>query len=163
MPSKFKSMCCQQMVRRCKGSGIAEISWCWSRLWWCREHNETDSLTVYETIIQPLTCYMFRREQNIYLHFMSFRCIDMAQVVEILPLVRQELIYSTWSIVWLLMPWRRKGPGHQQPWYILWRTGLIWPPHVKGLNLSTINVGPTWEIVTRLAQDFANATIAELS
>ena len=31
--------------------------------------------------------------------------------------VRQERTYSTWPISWLLMSWRRKEPGHQQPWY----------------------------------------------
>ena len=44
-----------------------------------------------------LTLYMlfFGANKNIYLHFMSFLHIDMTQVVEILPQVRQELPYST--------------------------------------------------------------------
>ena len=29
----------------------------------------------------------------------------------------------SWSISWLLMPWLLPSPGHQQPWYWLWRIG----------------------------------------
>ena len=50
-----------------------------------------------------------------YLHFVSFLHIDMTQVLKILPQVRPEPMYSTWSISWLLMSWRHKEPGHQQP------------------------------------------------
>ena len=67
-----------------------------------------------------LTLYVlnfFRGNINIYLHSMSFLHIDMTQVVEILPQIRQGPTYSTQSISWLLMSWRRKEPGHQQPWY----------------------------------------------
>ena len=35
------------------------------------------------------------------------------------------------SISWVLMPWRRKEPGHQQPWYLLCWTKLIRSPHIK--------------------------------
>ena len=66
-----------------------------------------------------------------YLHFVSFLHIDMTQVVEILPQVRQEIIYSTLSISWVLMPWRCKEPRHQQPRYWLCWTELIWSPHVN--------------------------------
>ena len=38
----------------------------------------------------PITGF-FQREQNIYLHFVSFLHIDMTRVVEILPQVRQKL------------------------------------------------------------------------
>ena len=38
---------------------------------------------------------------------MSFLHIDATQVVEILPQIRQKPAYSTWSISWLLMSWRR--------------------------------------------------------
>ena len=41
---------------------------------------------------------------------MSFLHIDMTQVVEILPRVWQGSAYSTYSISWLLMSWRRKEP-----------------------------------------------------
>ena len=63
---------------------------------------------------QFLTLYhakFFRGNQNIYLHFMSFLHIDITQAVEIIPQVRQELAYSTPSISWVLMSWR-KEPGH---------------------------------------------------
>ena len=47
------------------------------------------------THLNPLHAKISRGNKNIYLHFMSFLHIDMAQVVEILPQVRQELTYST--------------------------------------------------------------------
>ena len=37
----------------------------------------------------PLHAKFFRRNKNIYLHFMSFLHIDMTQVVEVLPQLRQ--------------------------------------------------------------------------
>ena len=68
-------------------------------------------------LINPLRAKFFRGNINIYLHFVLFLHIDATQVVEILPQIRQEPTYSTWSISWLLMSWRRKEPGHQQSWY----------------------------------------------
>ena len=68
----------------------------------------------------PLTLYVLNFSegtQNIYLHFMSFLHIDMTQVVEILRQIRQGPTYSTKSISWLLVSWRRQEPGHQQLWY----------------------------------------------
>ena len=67
---------------------------------------------------------------------MSFLRRDMTQVVEILPQVRQELICSTRSISRLLMCWRHKEPGHQQPWYLLRWTVLIRSPHINSLRPS---------------------------
>ena len=65
----------------------------------------------------PLRAKFLRENINIYLHFMSFLHTNKTQVAEIPPRVRQGPAYSTWSISWLLMSWRRKEPGHQQPWY----------------------------------------------
>ena len=44
---------------------------------------------------QPFTCYFFRENINIYLHFMSFLHANKTQVVEIPPRVRQGPAYST--------------------------------------------------------------------
>ena len=44
--------------------------------------------------INPLRAKFFRGNINIYLHFVSFLHIDMTQVVEILPQVRQEPTYT---------------------------------------------------------------------
>ena len=43
--------------------------------------------------VNPLHCDVkfFRVNENIYSHFMSFLHIDMTQIVEIFPQVRQEL------------------------------------------------------------------------
>ena len=69
------------------------------------------------TFLNPLRAKLFRGNIYIYLHFVSFLHIDTMQVVEILPQVRHGPTYSTWSISWLLMSWRRKEPGYQQPSY----------------------------------------------
>ena len=67
--------------------------------------------------INSLHAKFCRGNINIHLHFMSLLHIDMTQVLKILPQVRPEPTYSTWSISWLLMSWWRKEPGHQQQWY----------------------------------------------
>ena len=45
--------------------------------------------------LNPLHANFFSGKESIYLHFMSFRHIDMTEVVEIFPQVRQGPIYST--------------------------------------------------------------------
>ena len=47
------------------------------------------------TWINPLRAKFFEGNLNLYLHFVSFLHIDTTQVVEILPQIRQEHIYST--------------------------------------------------------------------
>ena len=49
----------------------------------------------YKNKVLNLYVLIFSENKNIYLHFMSFLHIDMAQVVDILPQVRQEHTYST--------------------------------------------------------------------
>ena len=82
--------------------------------------------------LNPLCAKFFRGNKYIYLHFVSFLHIDTTQIVEILPQIRQEPTYSTQSISLLLMSWRRKEPGHQQPWYWPSWTKITRSPHVKG-------------------------------
>ena len=65
--------------------------------------------------------------KKMYLQFISYLHTDVIQVVEILPRGRQELAYSTESILWVLMSWRRKEPGHQQPLYQLCWDEIIQP------------------------------------
>ena len=45
--------------------------------------------------VNPLRVKFVRGNINIYLHFVSFLHIDMTQVIEILPQIRQEPTYST--------------------------------------------------------------------
>ena len=52
--------------------------------------------------------------------------------IKILPRGRHVPIYLVWSIPWLLMPWRHKEPGHQQPWY--------WPHKINGYSSSSRGV-----------------------
>ena len=66
-------------------------------------------------VINSLCVKFFRGKINIYLHFMSLLRIDMTQVPKSLSQVRPGPAYSTQSISWLLMSWRRKEPRHQQP------------------------------------------------
>ena len=84
-------------------------------------------------LVNPLRAKFLRENINIYLHFMSFLHTNKIQVAEIPTGVRRRPAYSTQSILWLLMSWRRKEPGHQQPWYWPSLTELTRSPHVKGL------------------------------
>ena len=63
---------------------------------WCRfEIHPQIRQDPAATGINPLHAKFFRRNINIYLHFMSLLHIDMTEIVEIVPQVRQELTYST--------------------------------------------------------------------
>ena len=59
--------------------------------------------------------------------FDHFSKVKMEQVLEILPCERHgqwTLIvsfYTAYSIPWVLMTWRCKEAGHQQPWSLRWR------------------------------------------
>ena len=46
-------------------------------------------------LLNPLRAKFFRKNINIYLHFVSYLHIDTTQVVEILPQIRQEPTYFT--------------------------------------------------------------------
>ena len=53
------------------------------------------AMVIYPSRLNPLRAKFFRGNINIYLHLLSLLHIDMTQVVEILPQVRQEPTYST--------------------------------------------------------------------
>ena len=58
---------------------------------------------------------MHRNKSNItYLHWFILGCSELT-----LLMLKLQYSGSTRSIPWLLMTWRRKEPGHQQPWYWL--------------------------------------------
>ena len=86
----------------------------------------------------------FNRNLNTYLQFPPLFHSDMAQEFDILPRERQGHAYFIYSIPWPLMTWRRKEPGHQQPWYWPGKTELSRSPHVKinliGPNITDPNV-----------------------
>ena len=46
-------------------------------------------------LLNPLHAKFYRGNINIYLHFVSFLHIDIMQVVDIFPQIRQEPTYST--------------------------------------------------------------------
>ena len=71
------------------------------------------------SILTLLVLNFFWENFKMYLRFLSFPNTDMTQTGEMFPLGRQRPGCPTESIPWLLMSWRRKEPGHQQPWYWL--------------------------------------------
>ena len=73
------------------------------------------SLTV--TVNGPLSCWISFWKHEMYLYFLSFLEAEMTMVFEIISSKKQGLISSPWSVLCLLMPWWRKWPRHQQPWY----------------------------------------------
>ena len=83
--------------------------------------------------VHPLSAVFLEVTQNIKLFFKSYFDTEKAQVVEILPGTSLSHLSNIIDKIWLLMNWRRKEPGHQQPWY--------WPSiHVLLLlKWSTIN------------------------
>ena len=92
---------------------------------WSRKHR----------IFNALQIKLFSKNVNSYSKFLSLPHTDMTQVVEILCHVRKGLTYSTTSISWVLMSWRRLEPGHQQPWY--------WPSSTKISRSRTLKVNIT--------------------
>ena len=65
---------------------------------WIRHHYTIPTVAYIVSlrkIINPIRAKFFRRNKNIYLHFVSFLHIDTTQVVEIHPQIRQEPTYST--------------------------------------------------------------------
>ena len=87
--------------------GLMDVSECEQELVCQSEHSQSLQVLIQFTcinglaqdcgisIINPLRAKFFRRNINIYLHFVSFLPIDMMQVVEILPQIRQRPTYST--------------------------------------------------------------------
>ena len=80
--------------------------------------------------VDPLRAKLLIGKINIYSHFMSFLHTDFAQPVGINLLWNKDWPVLQKSISWLMMPWRRKERGHQQPYWLCW-IGLIRSPHVK--------------------------------
>ena len=72
---------------------------------------------------------LFFKKHGIYLHMLSFLNTKMQQVIEILSYERKE---SAYSIIWLLMTWWRKEPGHEQRWY--------WPYLTRRFKLNSVCV-----------------------
>ena len=57
----------------------------------CVEIIKRNDILVQRKLTTPVHAKLFTGNKNMYLHFMSFLHIDMAQVVEILPQASQEL------------------------------------------------------------------------
>ena len=70
----------------------------------------------------------FLDNKNIYCHFMSFLHLDMTQEVQILPQVRRERLYPIRSILSVLISWRCKELGRQQP--LDWTEVIRLPHHI---------------------------------
>ena len=65
--------------------------------------------------INPCRAELISGNLRIYLHSLSFLHTDAAHVVGVFPPGRQ--VYPAQSVLWLLMTWRLKEPGHQEPWH----------------------------------------------
>ena len=99
---------------------------CWAWDWSLapRTHSGHEGLRSMKKV-RLLTLYMLNSSEGpkTYIHFMTFLHINMTQVVEIPPQVRQCLKTRTYLFYivksWVLIPWWHKEPGHQQPWYWL--------------------------------------------
>ena len=79
--------------------------------------------------------FFFKENINIYLHFMSLIHIDITQVVENLPRVRQGPIYSTKSIYhgcWWPGDARSQFISNHDIYCMCWTGLIIRSPHVKG-------------------------------
>ena len=82
---------------------VYELGHRWFRKWFvaclvsshCLNHCWLLSIGKFGNFSNILRAKFFKRNRNIYLHFMLLPHIDMTQVVEILPHVRQGLTYST--------------------------------------------------------------------
>ena len=74
------------------------------------------------------TLHLLSKMQK-YLYFLQSLTTVMTQVVQIFHLGSRRPIHPTWSMSWLLMTWRRKSPGHQQPWH--------WPTSPEYSSFST--------------------------
>ena len=76
-------------------------------IWYCGWNRNIVVLCVIEIIllfcINPSRAIFVRGDMDMKLHFMAFLHIDITQVAESFPQVRQELTYSIWSIPWVLM------------------------------------------------------------
>ena len=83
----------------------------------------------------------------------------MTEVIEILPQLRQERAYFTWSISWVLMPWQHKEPGHQQPWcWLCWTESIRWYQATTKL-MWLMNEAVQWDIVFLCSFVFTRAAI----
>ena len=71
---------------------------------------------------------LFSRENKSYIYTLCHSStLTWHRKFEILLQIKQDL-----TLWWALISWRRKGPGHQQTWYLLCWAELIWSLHVKG-------------------------------
>ena len=122
-----------QAMAWCRQATSHYLSQCWPR-----------SVSPYGIIrpqwVNPCHDFILGNTKR-YLHFTSLLKNEMMQIVEILPHGRQGLVYLTRSIPWMLITWRGKEPGHQQPWY--------WPSF-SGFN-NYICVADQYEIHLDLA------------
>ena len=82
----------------------------------------------------PLSRWIYFRKHKIHLQFQfHFSTLtEMMLVIKSVPCGSEASVYPLSSIPWLLMAWRRKEPGHQQPWY--------WPTSSTGCSSTWVNI-----------------------
>ena len=85
-----------------------------------------------------------------YLHFLSFLDKYCSQVVESILHGRQELVYSIYSIPWLLVPWQHKEQGHQWSCYWLSLHEIFSLTAPKGSSMMTSSNGNIFHVTGTL-------------
>ena len=79
---------------------VPGLEWIYPSSWWLPDTMQPirkSSVARISLIHNSMVCLrakFFRRNINMYLHFVSFLHIDATQVVEILPQIKQEPTYS---------------------------------------------------------------------
>ena len=79
--------------------------------------------------VNPCDTEILLGKIKIHLLILSFLNIEMAHAVVILLDGRLGPVYHAQSIEWLLMAWRYKEQGHQQPWYWPSLSRIFWFQH----------------------------------
>ena len=75
---------------------------------------------------------IFRKYTNMIVFSIISRNFDEAGRSNSAPWYRHGPVSPAWSIPWLLMPWRHKEPGNQQPWYWCRSLGIFRFQHQWG-------------------------------
>ena len=77
----------------------------------------------YEQTAVKIWIRIYTFLMKIYLKILSANSLPFYSGLNVLTLNMQKPSYLglTRSISWLLMPWLLTSPGHQQPWYCLYR------------------------------------------
>ena len=99
-----------------------------------------DDVIMYTYHLRFWCRFYFRKYKQAW-YFQLFPNTEVLHVVKTLNVRGPSYLGLTRSIPWLLMPWLLTSPGHQQPWYWLYRICRTWSYLGKDFKyLCNINV-----------------------